>query len=223
MKGEILRQERQRIASWGTLNPMRLKTILAHAGKKVLDAGCATGEYVSFLRQRGYDAFGIDLLPSAAWAGPDRQRFSVGDVRHLPYPDGEFDTVLLLEVLEHVPDAEGVLREVRRVSRKNLILSVPDAQMDPLFAEAGLAFHHWVDRSHVQFFDRDELQALLERSGFALQSLERINPIHPELLFFCSLPIPARLARFLARACRRLPFRKHRFMTLLAVAQRREP
>jgi SAM-dependent methyltransferase len=218
-----LELERRRIGTWGALNSMRVKTVLAHSGKKVLDAGCATGEYVTFLRQRGYDAYGIDLLPSAAWAGPDRQRFRVGDVLHLPYADKEFDTVLLLEVLEHVPDAEGVLREVRRVSRQNLIISVPDAQMDPLFAEAGLAFHHWVDRSHVQFLDRDGLQALLERCGFVLQSLERINPIHPELLFFHSLPIPARLARFLARACRRLPFRKHRFMTLLAVARRREP
>jgi len=220
MNTEKLQLERQRIGTWGALNPMRVKTVLAHSGKKVLDAGCAGGEYVSFLRQRGYDAYGIDLLPSVAWTGPDRERFGVGDVRRLPYLDGEFDTVLLMEVLEHVADADEVLREAHRVCRKNLILSVPDALLDPIFAEAGLAFHHWIDRSHVQFFSQDDLRTALARNGFILRQMTGINPIYPELLFFTSLPLPLRLARFLARACRRLPWRKHRFMTLLAVAER---
>lgn len=221
MIAEKIDLERQRIGTWGVLNPMRAKTVLAHSGKKVLDAGCATGEYVFFLLQRGYDAFGIDLLPSKAWAGPDQERFTVGDVCHLPYPDGEFDSVLLMEVLEHVPNADSVLQEIHRVSRKNLILSVPDTQLDPLFTEAGLAFHHWIDRSHVQFYDQNELQVLLERNGFMLRRLEKINPIWPELLVFSSFPIPKRLARFLARACRKFPWRKRRFMTLLAVAERK--
>lgn len=220
MNTETIEKERRRIASWGAVNPRRLKAVLAHAGRRVLDVGCASGEYVSLLRRQGYDAHGIDILPSAAWAGADRERFRVGDAARLPYADGEFDTVLLFEVLEHVPDPAAVLAEVRRVCRENLILSVPDARLDPSFAEAGLAFHHWVDRSHIQFFGADDLRALLERCGFVVLSLEGINPIRPELLFFSSFAIPSGLARFLARACARLPFRRHRFMTLLAVAER---
>ncbi|MBU4268220.1 MAG: class I SAM-dependent methyltransferase [Acidobacteria bacterium] len=222
MNAEKINLERQRIGTWGALNSLRVKTVLEHAGKKILDAGCASGEYVDFLLPRGYDAYGVDLFPAKTWQGPNRERFSVGDIRHLPYRDGEFDTVLLMEVLEHVPDAEAALREIHRVSRKNLILSVPDAQIDPLFSEAGLAFHHWVDRSHIQFFNQEDLQNLLEKNGFSLRRLERINPIYPELLFFSSFPIPIRLARLLARGCRKLPCRKNRFMTLLAVAARKD-
>jgi len=66
------------------------------------------------------------------------------------------------------------------------------------------------------------LQNLLEKNGFSLRRLERINPIYPELLFFSSFPIPIRLARLLARGCRKLPCRKNRFMTLLAVAARKD-
>lgn len=222
MKAEELQLERRRIGTWGVLNPMRVKAVLAHAGKKVLDAGCANGEYVFLLLEKGYDAYGLDLLPSDAWAGPQQERFSVGDVRRLPYGDGEFDTVLLLEVLEHVADVDEALQEVRRVCRGNLVLSVPDARLDPLFAEAGLAFYHWVDRSHVQFFTADGLRAALERNGFVLRQLTGINPVSPELLFFFGLRLPLRLARLLARACRRLTWRRPRFMTLLAIADRNE-
>jgi SAM-dependent methyltransferase len=222
MNTEKINQERQRIGTWGALNFARVKTVLDHAGKKILDAGCASGEYVDLLLQKGYDAYGVDLSPAKNWEGPHRERFSVGDISHLPYRDGEFDTVLLLEVLEHVPDADAVLREIHRISRKNLILSVPDAQLDPLFTEAGLAFHNWVDRSHVHFFNQEDLQIILEQNGFSLRHLERINPVYPELLFFSSFPIPIRLARLLARGCRKLPWRKHRFMTLLAVAERKD-
>ena len=222
MNAETISRERQRIGTWGTLNPSRLKAVLDHAGKKILDAGCASGDYVVFLLQRGYDARGIDLFPAETWEGPHRERFSVGDIGHLPYRDGEFDTVLLMEVLEHVPDPAAVLREIHRVSQKNLILSVPDARIDPLCTEAGLVFHHWVDRSHVHFFDPEGLQLILEQNGFSLRQLQQINPVYPELLFFSSLPIPIRLARLLARGCRKLPWRKSRFMTLLAVAERKD-
>ena len=222
MNAEKINLERQRIGTWGALNSSRVKTILAHAGNKILDAGCASGEYVGFLLKKGYDAYGVDLFPAKTWESPHRERFSVGDIRHLPYRDGEFDTVLLMEVLEHVPDAGAVLREIHRVSRKNLILSIPDAQIDPLFTEAGLAFHNWIDRSHIQFFNQEDLQIILEQNGFSVRQLERINPVYPELLFFSSFPIPIRLARLLARGCRKLPWRKHSFMTLLAVAERKD-
>jgi SAM-dependent methyltransferase len=41
----------------------------------------------------------------------------VCDIRRLPFPDDSVDGVLSISVLEHVPDPEGVLREVHRVLR----------------------------------------------------------------------------------------------------------
>lgn len=44
-----------------------------------------------------------------------RSELSVGDVRNLPYPDGTFDVVIAVEVLEHIPDPETGLSEAMRV------------------------------------------------------------------------------------------------------------
>ena len=43
----------------------------------------------------------------------------------LPYPDGTFDVVLCSEALEHIPDYQEVLRELLRVARRSVIITVP--------------------------------------------------------------------------------------------------
>lgn len=56
------------------------------------------------------------------------QRQLVGtfaDIVSLPFPDDTFDLVLGIEVLEHVPDPDGALREVVRVGTDRVVLSVP--------------------------------------------------------------------------------------------------
>jgi ubiquinone/menaquinone biosynthesis C-methylase UbiE len=51
----------------------------------------------------------------------------VGDVRHLPFEAGQFDVACAFEVLEHIPfsDFERSLQELSRVSKKNVIISLP--------------------------------------------------------------------------------------------------
>ena len=45
----------------------------------------------------------------------ERSELSVGDVRNLLYPDGTFDVVIAVEVLEHIPNPEAGLSEAMRV------------------------------------------------------------------------------------------------------------
>ncbi len=100
------------------------------APASILDAGC--GEGINLLTLSSLDDWaleGIELtaesLAIARKALPGRVQLRQGDVQQLPYDDDRFDLVLGTEVLEHVDDPSRALREMARVARRHLILSVP--------------------------------------------------------------------------------------------------
>ena len=93
--------------------------VTAHAPPgRLLDLGCGVGWSSSLFAAQGYDVVGLDLAAAALEPPPsERLRFSVGDAARLPFPDGSFDAVAAYQFLEHVPDPQSVLLEVRRVLR----------------------------------------------------------------------------------------------------------
>ena len=99
-------------------------------GSLVLDLGCAFG-FGTRLLQTDFEAYGHDLssdyIRRARGVAP-RATFTHGPAHAVPYPDGYFDAVLLLDVLEHVPDPAAVIQEIGRLLRPGgqLIVSVPN-------------------------------------------------------------------------------------------------
>ncbi len=93
----------------------------------MLDAGCATGEYIQRLGTLGYHCVGEDVnseyIDMAKQKGLDAH---VMDAKHLEFPDKSFDTIILFDVLEHVDRPEEVLKDARRVARKNVLITVPN-------------------------------------------------------------------------------------------------
>jgi ubiquinone/menaquinone biosynthesis C-methylase UbiE len=97
-------------------------------GQRVLEIGCATGVVSRELARRvGPDGSVLALDPSPVFltrarkiAEPDGLRnviFQAADARQLDLPDGEFDVVVAVTVLCHVPGREQLLQELRRVVR----------------------------------------------------------------------------------------------------------
>lgn len=89
-----------------------------------LDCGCADGSYSRGLADSGVErVVGLDVLEdrivdarNQASAYPMLE-FVLGESERLPFEDESFDGVLLNEVLEHVADEAGTLREIARVLR----------------------------------------------------------------------------------------------------------
>jgi len=87
-------------------------------GAKILDVGCGTGHLAAELARRGYDAWGVDMSEAMVrYAGehysPDR--FQLGDIERIPFPDNTFDGITCLGVMEYLSSDESALREMRRV------------------------------------------------------------------------------------------------------------
>lgn len=95
----------------------------------ILELGCGEG-YMLVLMQTWREArfFGLDVdrgVLAEAQARCPRARLAFIDGHHLAYSDAAFDLVVACEVLEHVHSPAQVLAEVRRVTRRYAIFSVP--------------------------------------------------------------------------------------------------
>lgn len=103
----------------------RLSLINSHItikSSRILDAGCGTGLYVSALFDSGSDSYGVefynDKVDSFRRNFPKiAHRVTNANIEKLNFEDGFFDAVLLNEVLEHVPNIDSSLVEIRRVLR----------------------------------------------------------------------------------------------------------
>src|SRR5689334_9695378 len=98
---------------------------------RILDAGCGSGSVLGHLRAFG-EVTGADVSPLAVAAARARRTGEVvqASIERLPFPDGSFDLVTCLDVLEHTPDDVAVLRELRRITRPggHVLLTVPAYQ-----------------------------------------------------------------------------------------------
>ncbi len=147
---------------------------------RILDLGCGVGHSYHLLAPRETVGVDIDAEPLA---GQDRETH-VADMRDLPFPEHDFDGVLSVQSIEHVPDPERVLAEVRRVLRpggraifvtpNRLTFGRPDEIIDPYhFIEYSAAE---LRRLSLERFDEVELRGVFGSARYlAIVEAERIR------------------------------------------------
>ncbi|MDI6803208.1 MAG: class I SAM-dependent methyltransferase [Bacteroidota bacterium] len=152
-----------------------------YCGKRVLDFGCATGNYMTALQKLGYDCVGVDANPAYIEIAA-KKNFDVYLIDDkLPFPDKHFDSAIMFEVLEHLQNPLDVLKEIKRVARKNIILTVPNCEGFNELKNGGLAFEHFFDLDHKNYFTPDSLRNLLDNL-FKQYEIKIIDPIVPYTL-----------------------------------------
>ena len=153
--------------------------VAAHAGHTVLDLGCGLGGYSRALADRGFEVRALDVVPDyverARSIGVDAGLY---DGETLPLEDGSVDTVILLEVLEHLDDPARLLREARRVARGGVLVTTPNCTQD--FGAVPVEFSHMLDVDHRQFFTETSLKRLLDDT-FGSSVVEQSAPIDRHL------------------------------------------
>ena len=95
---------------------------------RILDVGCGTGSNLSAFSKLGH-AVGIDMSRDALAFCRNRglDHVSLSEIERLPFPDGTFDVITAMDVLEHVDDDLAALGELRRVLKPGgvLLATVP--------------------------------------------------------------------------------------------------
>jgi len=89
-----------------------------------LEVGCAQGYFEKIASKISNNVFGADC----AFDKMPRQcksKFVGINAEDLPFKSKSFDFVLCTEVLEHVPDWKSALKELQRVSRKKILITIP--------------------------------------------------------------------------------------------------
>ncbi|NIM16652.1 MAG: methyltransferase domain-containing protein [Candidatus Aminicenantes bacterium] len=144
-------------------SPMMLEMVEKHAGHKILDIGCGHGVNCIELNNRGFHCIGIEAKEEYACEARKHVEAYHMRAEKLEFPDKSFDTVIMLEVLEHLADPYAALSEIVRVARKNLILSVPNLSPLEVCVEYNVIMHHFFEPTHVNFFTKSMLERFLKK------------------------------------------------------------
>jgi ubiquinone/menaquinone biosynthesis C-methylase UbiE len=94
---------------------------------KVLEVGCAAGDFSRSLAGRGMNVWAVDIssqMIAKAQKIPSQVQFKRADATQLPFPDRHFDVVLTASLINVVDSPIAVLKEMRRVCRKGGTVSV---------------------------------------------------------------------------------------------------
>lgn len=155
--------------------------------KSILEIGIGNGLLSFMLRQSGFDVTTLDFDPALE---PD----IVASVTDIPCPINSFDVVSCFEVLEHLPfeQFQKSLEEIKRVTRRYTVLSLPDARrsarvripflgrrefliQEPFYRQREHKFngeHYW--EINTRGFRLKSIVTTIESSGFILDRTFRI-------------------------------------------------
>ncbi len=169
-------------------------------GGRALDVGCAAGFCLAALRERGFEAHGVEVSATIARHATERLHFDtvhVGTLNSAPWSDGSFDLITLWDVVEHVVDPRALLVKARGLLAPGGLLVLETQNIDSTFARLlGRRWHHYKHAEHIYHFTPATIRTLLRSAGFAVQALtprfggkyvsfqfiaERAARVHPAL------------------------------------------
>jgi ubiquinone/menaquinone biosynthesis C-methylase UbiE len=162
-------------------------------GDVVLDLGCGEGRHViSAYLEQDVTSIGVDLClddlkttaekfqPFAESENADKSlHLTCASALELPFADNSFDKVICSEVLEHIPDYEGALKEVRRILKPGGLFcaSVPRFWPEWICWYYSDEYHE-NEGGHLRIFLETQLRRKIESEGFTAYHKHWAHALH---------------------------------------------
>ncbi len=157
------------------------RLILQEPPGTLLDIGCGNGEFSSRFLQPGFTVHGVDLtaeqMDLARGRGIIARQHDLS-AGALPYDDGTFTVVFAGEIIEHLVDTTGFLRDIHRILRPGgcLILTTPNlASFENRVRLLFGVYPAWVEyqleggQGHVRAYTLGALKRQLRENGFRIE------------------------------------------------------
>jgi len=145
------------------------------AGRTLLDIGAGIGLMVNESRKAGFEAIGIEPSHSLVEAGKRLLSLDLlqGIFPHPAVAGRQFDVISLVDVIEHVSDPVGLLRECGKALQKDGLLTV--VTPDVASAAARMMGRRWwhLRLAHVGYFDGRSMATAAKNAGLEIVSTTR--------------------------------------------------
>lgn len=139
-------------------------------GRSLLDVGAYIGVFVEVAQQAGWNAYGVEPSRWAVEIARSRGLPVVPGTQHAPALQGlQFDVITMWDVIEHVTDPLGELRQAHTLLKPGGVLVVHTMDIDSLAARVMGERWPWLMDMHIHYFSRQTLAAMLEKAGFRVQ------------------------------------------------------
>jgi len=213
---------------------LRYLTRLVVADDYILNLGCGIGAFSHFITQEFSDArpVSLDMSSNSLHVGKEYYSLSLpvkADALHLPFGDGTFDIVLMMEIIEHIEEQQQFLSEANRVTKDGGFLIITTS---PIKSDVFYSMAYWIKgkelfgfskrraaREHVAEQHPRELQKNLETCGFEMFSVKYWNVLHllsiPQLM---SIPV---ISDLILKVDNRLGFLSRLCTDIACVARKR--
>ncbi|MCM8786994.1 MAG: class I SAM-dependent methyltransferase [Candidatus Omnitrophica bacterium] len=150
--------------------------------RKILDVGCGTGETLSFLQKTFPKAelYGVDLSQVAVKYAKSRGHKKIfrASALKLPFKKDFFDTILILDVLEHIKNHQKVIYEAKRVLKNKGQIVITSPSLSFLWSD-----HDRMQGHHRRYTPR-EIRKLARNANLKASFISYFN-------FIFSFPIIA--------------------------------
>lgn len=146
-------------------------------GKEILDAGCGVGAFSEPLVKEN-TVYGVDFSEkSLAFAAKRGLITQTGDLAALPFPDGKFDLVFCIGVIQLMPDCRPVLKELARVTKPGGTLLVQTLHSGSIQRKlVGLVEK---EKKFDKLYSMEELEQAFVQDGFTDICFQKLyHPFH---------------------------------------------
>lgn len=149
---------------------------------RFLDIGCARGDLLKELRDKGFDCYGVEISRGAVEIGRQAHSLNLyaGTLEEAHYPDGFFDWVSAGDVIEHLQDPAEMISEIARILAPGgrVIIEVPSEAT--IFRNVARAIHRLsggrvrgpLDKLynpfHLSYFSPKSMRRALENAGLSV-------------------------------------------------------